>query len=146
MDDVRRGVINVGASTCAASYEDSETTLHLFLNCDVSSGLWEDVQLWLGILSVTPGGIRHHFHQFTKLAGMPRSSHLFLSIIWFVVVWVLWKERNNRVFANVVATPFLLLERVKLNSFLWLKAKHVSFSYSYHDWWKHPLPCMGMVM
>ena len=142
----RQGVINGDALTCAAGCDVSETDLHLFLNCDVSSGLWADVRRWLGISSVTPGDIRHHFHQFAKMAGLPRSSHLFLSIIWFAVVWVLWKERNKCIFENEVATPFMPLERVKLNSFLWLKSKHVSFSYNYHNWWKHPLSCMSIIM
>jgi hypothetical protein len=75
---------------------------------------------------------------------MPRSSHLFLTIIWFAAVWVIWKERNNRVFQQTIATPIMLIEKVKLHSFLWLKSKHVSFSYNYHDWWKHLLPCMGI--
>ena len=59
---LRQGVINGAASTCAAGCEASETTLHLFLNCDVSNGLWAAVRLWLGISSVTPGDILHHFH------------------------------------------------------------------------------------
>jgi hypothetical protein len=83
---LRQGVINDAASTCAAGCEAPETSLHLFFNCDVSNGLWAAVRLWLGISSVTPGDIQHHFHQFTKMAGMPRSSHLFLSIIWFAVI------------------------------------------------------------
>jgi len=141
---LRRGVTTGGALTCVAGCEASETALHLFLVCGVSSALWSDVRMWLGIFTVTPGDIRHHFQQFTKMAGMPRRTHLFFSIIWFAVIWVLWKERNSRVFENMVATPIMLLERVKLSSFLWLKSKNVSFSYSYHDWWKHPLNCMGI--
>jgi len=122
---LRRRVINGSALTCVVGCEAFETTLHLFLNCGVSSVLWADVRMWLGIFTVTPSDIRLHFQQFTKMAGMPRSSHLFFSIIWFVVISVIWKERNNRVFENVVATPFMLLERVKLNSFLWMKSKNV---------------------
>ncbi|KEH18656.1 hypothetical protein MTR_8g027695 [Medicago truncatula] len=37
-----------------------------------------------------------------------------------------------------------LIEKVKLYSFLWLKSKQATFSYNYHDWWKHPLLCMGV--
>jgi hypothetical protein len=54
---------------------------------------------------------------------MPRFIHLYFTIVWFTTVWVIWKERNNRIFQQTVSTPFPLLEKVKLNSFLWLKAK-----------------------
>ena len=27
---------------------------------------------------------------------------------------------------------------------MWLKSKQASFYYCYHDWWRHPLPCMGV--
>jgi hypothetical protein len=77
------------------------------------------------------------------MAGLPRETHLFLRIIWFAIVWVLWKERNNHVFQNAVCSSSELLEKVKLNSFLWLKANQATFMYNYHDWWKHPITCMG---
>jgi hypothetical protein len=99
---------------------------------------------WLGISSVQSGELQHHFYPFTNMTGLPRATHLFLRIIWFASVWVLWKEMNNRVFQNAVSNPSILIDKVKLNSFLWLKAKQVTFSYSYRDWWKHPLLCMGV--
>jgi len=67
-----------------------------------------------------------------------------LKIIWFTFFWVIWKEKNNRVFQNAASNPSILLEIVNLNSFLWLESKQVSFSYSYHDWWKHPPLCIGI--
>ena len=75
---------------------------------------------------------------------MHRSTNLFFRIIWFTTVWVLWKERNDRVFNNTASTPLILIEKVKLTSFLWLKSKHATFMYNYHDWWKKPLHCMGV--
>jgi len=99
---------------------------------------------WLGISSVPSGELRPHFIQFTKMAGMPVFSHLFLRIIWFATVWVIWKERNNRVFQNTISTLLILIEKAKLNSFLWLKSKQMPFTHSYHDRWKHPLVCMGV--
>ncbi|KEH19395.1 hypothetical protein MTR_8g058405 [Medicago truncatula] len=47
--------------------------------------------------------LRQHFMQFTKMVGLPRSTHLYFRIIWFASVWVLWKERNDRVFQNTVS-------------------------------------------
>jgi len=72
---------------------------------------------------VPSGELRHHFIQFTKMAGIPRASHLYSKIIWFATVCVIWKERNHRVFQNTVSTPFILIDKIKLHSFLWLKTK-----------------------
>jgi len=66
----------------------------------------------------------------TELAGMPRTSYLYLKIIWCAAVWVIWKERNNRVFQHTVATPYTFIEKVKLYSFLWLKAGFLQLQFT----------------
>ena len=111
---------------------------------DLSSSLWFLVWNWIGISMVPPCQIRDHFIQFSFMAGMSRGTHSFFKVIWFACVWVIWKERNNCILKNLVSTLMVLIEKVKLLSFLWLKAKQASFIYCYHDWWKHPLPCMGV--
>jgi len=123
---------------------EPKSATHLFLDYDTFSSLWAQVLLWLGISSVLSGDIRHHYTQFTNMAGLPRVTHSFLRIIWFASVWAIWKERNNHVFQNTVSDSSIIAEKVKLNSFLWLKSKQSIFIYSYHDWWKHPLLCMGV--
>jgi hypothetical protein len=80
------------------------------------------------------------------MSGLPRGTYLYFRIIWFATVWAIWKERNNRAFQNTVSDPSVLAEKVKLTSFLWLKSNKVNFCFSYHDWWRHPLHCMGVHM
>ena len=144
-DLVRRGVLHANDITCgAAGCDSNETISHLFLSCDnyyeVRSNVWN----WLGISSVTSVDLRQHFMQFTLMGGTPRASHLFLRAIWFATIWVIWKERNNHIFQNTASTSATLIEKVKLNSFLWLKSKQASFCYNYTDGWRHPLLCMGV--
>ena len=143
---VQRGILLPTDGTCVAGCDDMESATQLFLHCNTFSALWSKMLSWLGIYSVPSGELRHHFIQFTKMAGMPRSSHLFFTVIWFATVWVIWKEQNNRVFRNTTATSYFLHEKVKLNSFLWLKSNRAALAYSYTDWWKNPLPCMGLIL
>lgn len=39
-----------------------------------------------------------------------------------------------------------ITDKVKLLSFLWLKANMLTFVFSYHDWWRHPLSCMSVML
>ena len=75
---------------------------------------------------------------------LPRSSYLFCRTIWFATVWVIWKEKNYYIFQNTASTFIALLEKIKLNSFFWIKFKQTSFCYSYTEWWKHPLLFMDV--
>ncbi|XP_039685099.1 uncharacterized protein [Medicago truncatula] len=61
---IRRGTLHLDASTCVTGCGASETALHLFLLCDLSSTLWLEVRLWLGIYAVSPADLRQHFQQF----------------------------------------------------------------------------------
>jgi len=142
----RWGVLSSADTSCVLGCGSSESAVHLFLHCTMGSNQWTLVCNWLGISYVHAGELRHHFIHFTKMAGTPLFTQLFFRIIWFATVWVIWKEMNNRVFKNTVSNPLNLIEIVKRNSYLWLRSKHVAFVYSYHDWWKHPIPCMGVLL
>lgn len=142
---LRRNIISSEDVMCAvAGCATTESSQHLFLQCDTSRQLWYNVLKWLGISLAMPLNLRHHCMQFSKLAGWPRSSYLFFTTIWFATIWILWKERNHRIFQNTVSTSDVLIEKVKLTTFLWLKSNQASFCFSFSDWWKHPTLCMGV--
>ena len=141
-----RSIIPSSDIMCVADCGTSETATHLFLGCRISISVWYHVLNWLGILQVSPDVLRDHCIQFSNMAGMPRSVHRFFKVVWFAFVWIIQKERNNRLFNNTVSDPSILADKVKLNSYLRLKSKQVFFHYSYHDWWKHLLLCMSVHM
>ena len=57
-------------------------------------------------------------------AGKAKSS--FLQLVWLLCTWVLWIERNNRLF-NIVTEVPRLLDKIKVLSLAWLKAKKATF-------------------
>jgi len=85
-------------STCVAGCGEQETTTHLFCGCTIFSSLWDHILRWLGLSMVFPSDSWQHLIQFTNLAGLPRVTHHFLTVIWFASVWVIWKERNKHIF------------------------------------------------
>jgi len=141
---LRRHVIYANDLAYVTGCGATETATHLFIVCDLAHTLWVLVWNWIGLSMVPPCQLRDHFMQVSFMAGMSRGTHSFFKVIWFACVWVIWKERNNRIFKDLVSPPVVLLEKVKLLSFVWLKANHASFNYSFHDWWRYPIPCMGV--
>ncbi|AES66100.2 hypothetical protein MTR_2g062550 [Medicago truncatula] len=89
--------------------------------------------------------VNDHFLQFINLEGVLQSSYLYLKVIWLASTWAIWKERDNRVLRNTAVDPNTILEKVKLNSFLWLSSNHAPIAFGFHDWWRHPLLCMDVI-
>jgi len=141
---LRRSIISFTECACPVGYDIFESAQHLFLECGYADSVWILVRTWLGVSSVVPNVLQHHFIHFSCMAGMSRSTHLFFKTVWLACVWVLWKERNHRIFKNMASDPSVLIDKVKLQSFLWLRSDKTSFIYTYYDWWKHPLLCMGV--
>jgi hypothetical protein len=92
---VLRRVLQVDANVCVGGCGSLETTNHLFLGCSFFGELWLLVWKWLCISSVNDVVLRHHFVQFGQLAGLPRSSHSFLKLIWLAFGLFERKEINK---------------------------------------------------
>jgi len=128
---LRRNILHATDSLCVAGCEVLETACHLFLVCGTSFTLLSYVSTWLGLYLVPPHELCVHHLQFCYMAGLPRCTHSYLKGIWYACVWVIWKDRNDRLFQNVASHPSVFIGKIKLNSFLWVKAKQISFNYYY---------------
>jgi hypothetical protein len=121
-----------------------ETVNHLFLGCIFFGFIWHLVRHWLGAYSADPSRIMDHFLRLDNLPGYTKSKCSFMLLIWFVTSWVIWKERNDRIFHGKENTPIHLLEKIKLLFFWWFKANFVVFPYQFYTWCQNPFLCLDI--
>jgi hypothetical protein len=141
---VRRDIIQADAVKYVAGYGQDETAAHLFLHYDIFSSLWQHIRPWIDILGVDPHNISEHFIQFIHYTGHSKTRRSFLQLIWLLCVWLVWNERNNRLFNNIQTPIDHLLDKVKFILFWWLKANNTTFVYGSHRWWSDPMFCLGI--
>jgi hypothetical protein len=80
---------------------------------------------------------------FSSLGGL-RARLSFLQLIWPLCVWVIWNERNHRLFRDSTMSLPQMLDKVKLHSYLWLKTTNAILLSNYHSWWSSPFSCLGI--
>ncbi|MCI14720.1 heat-shock protein, partial [Trifolium medium] len=117
-----RGIITPAALPCVTDCGGVESAQHLFLSCSMFGSLWSSVRSWIGFTAVDHQNLPDHFLQFTHSLGDLRERRSFLQLIWLACVWIIWNERNNRLFRNTAKSLPQLLDKVKLHSYWWLKA------------------------
>ncbi|PNX91700.1 kinesin-like protein, partial [Trifolium pratense] len=136
---VSRGILSSAAHLCISGCGEAESAHHLFISCSCFGSLWALVCSWIGVPLTSSTTIRDHFVQFTYLAGGSRARRSFLQLIWLASVWVIWTERNHRLFTGSTSTISQLLDKIKLFSYRWLKTTSVTLVSNYHSWWSSPL-------
>jgi len=132
------------ARLCVTGCGFVEDVTHMFLTCPFFGALWSMVRAWLGVDGVDSHAIPDHFMQFIHYAGGLTTRRSFFHLIWLQCVWVLWNERNDRLFRGRSCSLPQLLDKVKSNSPRWVQASNVFFSFGTHTWWSSPLVCMGI--
>jgi hypothetical protein len=137
----RRGSLQDAATTCVVGCGFEETASHLFLRCEVFGSLWQHIRTWIGVSGADPQNIHDHFYKFIHSTGHSRARKSFLQLLWLLCIWLVWTERNNRLFNNVETSVIQLLEK---HSLWWLKANNISFVYGSQRWWSDPLLCLGI--
>jgi len=129
---------------CVTGCGQNETIDHLIIHCLIFGVLWQQIKTWIGVFFVDPQHVIDHYYQFAYSSGSYALRRSFLYLIWLCGIWVLWNERNQRLFANTTKTTVQLLEKVKIIYLKWFKVKNVCFSFGYHMWWQRPLVCLGI--
>jgi hypothetical protein len=142
---VTRGILPTTAQLCVSGCDEVETVHHLFLSCGTFAPLWDLVRAWIGIPMVDYTSVRDHLVEFISSTGGSRARRSFLQLIWLACAWVVWTERNHRLFRGSASTLHQLLDKIKLFSFRWLKATSFTLATNYHSWWSSPMLCLGLV-
>jgi len=129
---------------CVSGCGKEESASHLFLHCHVFGSLWQHIRSWIGVTGVDTNNISEHFNQFIHYTGYSKARCSFLQLLWLLCVWLVWNERNNRLFKNTETPIEQLLDKVKFHSLWWLKANKATFVYGSQSWWSNPLHCLGI--
>jgi hypothetical protein len=141
---LRRGIIQADNIRCVAGCGFDESATHPFLHCELFGSLWQHVRSWIGISGADPQNINDHFIQFIHYRGHSRTCRSFLQLVWLLCIWLVWIERNNRLFNNIQTPIFQIIEKVKHNSLWSLKANNTTFVFGSQRWWSDPLFCLGI--
>jgi hypothetical protein len=142
---VTRGILSTVDQLCVSGCGEAESAYHLFISCSTFGSIWASVRSWIGVPVVASFSLRDHLVQFIRSAGASRARRSFLQLIWLVCVWVVWTERNHRVFRGSVSSTSQMLDKIKLLSYQWLKPTCVTLASNHHSWWSSPFLCMGLV-
>ena len=111
---IKRHILHPNAQLCVGACRTIEDANHLFLSCDFFDKLWYGISHWLGYNIVFPENMSDHLYQFGTFSGFSNSKHSALNLIWLSCVWVIWLERNARIFHQKEAFFNQLLDKVKL--------------------------------
>ncbi|KAK2449586.1 hypothetical protein QL285_008771 [Trifolium repens] len=101
---VTRGILSTVAHSCVSGCGEVESAHHLFLSCSMFGHIWTLVHAWIGIPMVEYTSLRDHFVQFTSSASGSRARRSFMQLIWLACAWVVWTERNHRLFRGSAST------------------------------------------
>lgn len=130
----RRGCLGQDASTsCVFFNEGDETANHLFLHCNVVSRVWLKVLCWLQLIMVTPPNLFLHLNCWTNAAYSRKSRRGFL-LIWHAVIWVIWKERNDRIFNDRAKGVGELFDNVQVLSWKWSLSRLKGIAFLSYEW------------
>ncbi|GAU37762.1 hypothetical protein TSUD_102790 [Trifolium subterraneum] len=142
---ITRGCLSSVVHHCVSGCGEVESAQHLFLSCNTFGSLWSLVSSWIGSSMVTAQILPDHFVQFTCSAGGSRARHSFMQLIWLACVWVVWTERNHRLFRGSANSLLHMLDKIKTFSYRWLKVKSSTLALNCHSWWYSPMLCLGFV-
>lgn len=100
-------------SACVSCGFSQETIDHLLVGCAATSQVWTRFLARVVFAGLVPiGQPMLEQHWLSSRDSLPRQKRRGFDSCFILVVWMIWKERNNRVFNNVIASIGQLLQRI----------------------------------
>lgn len=130
------GVVSRDEVMCVLCSKMEEDCQLLFIHCEVSLSIWQWwCDMW-GVAWSCPSLLVDLFSLWKSLVKGDFVKKVWLSS--FVIVWTLWKERNQRVFNKVSSSKEDLCRLILLRISWWIKGWYPEFPYSPDEVVGHP--------
>jgi hypothetical protein len=137
----KRRMIPMEQVQCVFCNRCLETSLHLFLHCDVVHQIWCDITRWLGLVLIVPNSLTVSFAMWS-FSSKNKKEKEGIVLIWNVYLWVLWKARNDFVFNNKNIVRDDIVEEIKIISWQWFIGRAAKNPCLLYEWKWGPRDCM----
>lgn len=131
-----RGVI-VGFEECSMFFGGIETRDNMLLNYSFATEVWLRIYSWCGWSGTTGETIRERIDWPTLLNGTLMVKRTTTLII-MATVWFLWIARNKFIFTSKPLLMDGIVEKIKVNAFMWLKYRSNIVDVVWHRWYSSP--------
>jgi len=108
--------------TCWLCDQEAETVDHMLISCSFAKVIWWNILSWMDCACSFQGQpLIHTAWEYLRGLQTRERKHGFDSLF-MCIIWVIWKERNNRLFEETSCTTAELQDKIKLDVKLWILA------------------------
>ncbi|KAL4199871.1 hypothetical protein AMTRI_Chr03g53480 [Amborella trichopoda] len=104
---------------------DEESNPHLFIHCDLALNLWSRLLRHLGRTWVTPVSLLALF-KLSLNSLWPKVGRLLWKAPIAAMIWVIWTERNSRIFRGAKCEASALFHKITAHVIFWA-SNHKAF-------------------
>ncbi|XP_021979110.1 uncharacterized protein LOC110875222 [Helianthus annuus] len=122
----------VSCKICGAGDESAE---HILLHCNLAARVWEAVKDWTKTRWVNTNGSIAELLQSILDGQMGSHRRKMLHTIAIQAMWILWKNRNEKVFTGKLKPAQIIIEDIKDTSFQGVKLRSKYSSITKQQWW-----------
>lgn len=108
-DRMRQRHLNI-LQKCVFCNGEIESTTHIFLECPFSSFFWNFFSCGFEIGSL-PTTVEEWWTNW-RLISIPKNLLMLWDMIMMAYMWILWRERNDRIFNNANNSNLFLLDSI----------------------------------
>ncbi|XP_071686502.1 uncharacterized protein [Rutidosis leptorrhynchoides] len=131
----KRG-IDLNSVRCPICDGDIETVEHILFSCQVAKDIWAKVLKWWGYNSAI-FGFEDIFNGTFGCVAQDHKKNQWQAVCW-VVCYILWKNRNAKVFKNKLETVPSLFSEVQVLSYDWISRRCKGHIMDWLQWFSHP--------
>ncbi|RVW96808.1 Transposon TX1 uncharacterized 149 kDa protein [Vitis vinifera] len=116
---LRRPYKSLCPQWCILCKGNGESIDHLFLHCPVTIGLWNKLFKLAGLVWVPPRSFEDMLVIAFKGLGNSLRGKTLWQVACLTLVWIVWQERNNRIFEDKGRSEETLWDLILFYSTLW---------------------------
>ena len=134
------GGMDLHTILCPKCESQCETVEHRLLFCEKVMKVWENIFQWWGLRlndSFTINDIILH----TGNSNMSKDSKMLWSSVVWVTAYMVWKDRNNKVFKGKSENIEKLVQEIQVRSFEWINRRSKKGEFSWDQWLHSPNMC-----
>ncbi|XP_022011459.1 uncharacterized protein LOC110911173 [Helianthus annuus] len=128
-----RGV-QIPSVICKLCGRADETPNHLLVSCCHANSVWEQIRSWVKITGTRKPETLKEVIEDINVCQWPKVKKKAVHAIVMLTAWVIWKNRNAKIFKDRCDAVYKLIEEIKGESYQWMRQRTKVQIESWEEW------------